>query len=285
MGDKLSSLEWLPDAVDSSAGASANGHHGFSKSALISALRYLRNTALNAVFPHTCPVCDVCLQGDAGLCLPCWQQMDLISPPFCERLGTPLYCDLGPNAWSAAALVNPPDYARARAAALYNGPARTLVRQFKFNGQPKLARFLAHCMLRASRELVEAGTILIPVPLHRARLRQRTYNQAALLAYEIGKAFGCKVIADGLSRTRKTIQQVGLKRAARAQNVKGAFAISDQFMPYVSGAHIVLVDDVLTTGATVEECTRILKSAGARQVDVLVFALVDPEHGKSDSLG
>ncbi|WP_161831316.1 phosphoribosyltransferase family protein, partial [Pseudovibrio sp. POLY-S9] len=103
------------------------------------------------------------------------------------------------------------------------------------------------------------------------------------LANDVGRHLEGQVLLDGLVRTRRTNQQVGLKRGARTANVKGAFAVADHFLSEVSGAHVVLVDDVLTTGATVEECARVLKAAGAEQVDVLVFALVDPENMSDDS--
>ncbi|KZL16556.1 Ribose-phosphate pyrophosphokinase [Pseudovibrio axinellae] len=274
MGDKLSSLEWLPDTVDRAPLTSAP---------LTARLAFPRRfkqglqLLLNAVFPHSCPVCDELVQSDGGVCLSCWQTLELISAPYCERLGIPLHYELGPNAWSAAALVNPPDYDRARASVLYNGPAKELVKRFKFYGEIRLSKLLAVCMLNAATELLQSDSILIPVPLHTARLRERTYNQSALLAREVGTRLDCQFILNGLFRTRRTNQQVGLKRDARTANVRGAFAVSDDFLPNVSGANVVLVDDVLTTGATVEECARVLKAAGAARVDVLVFALVDPD--------
>jgi len=275
MGDKFSSLEWLPDAVER---AELPDKHRLKDLKLLPYLKRSLSFALDALFPHCCPVCSELVQGEGGLCLSCWQKLDLISAPYCERLGVPLHYELGPNAWSAAALVNPPDYERARAAALYNGPAQELVKRFKFYGEIRLSKFLAGCMLNPGAELVTAESILVPVPLHSSRLRERTYNQSALLTREIQKHLGGQSLLDGLVRTRKTNQQVGLKRGARTANVKGAFEVSEHFLAKVSGAHVVLVDDVLTTGATVEECTRVLKAAGAKQVDVLVFALVDPEN-------
>ncbi|GHB28975.1 amidophosphoribosyltransferase [Pseudovibrio japonicus] len=280
MGDKFSSLEWLPDLVDRTEQPVQHRSRNFE---VLSSLRRGLTVVLDALFPHSCPVCNELVQCDGGLCLSCWQTLELISAPYCERLGVPLHYDLGPNAWSAAALVNPPDYDRARAAVLYNGPARELVKRFKFYGEVRLSRFLAKCMLNAGAELVSLESFLVPVPLHRSRLRQRTYNQSALLVKEIGHHLGGRVLLDGMVRTRKTHQQVGLKRGARTANVGGAFHVAEHFLPLVSGAHVVLVDDVLTTGATVEECARVLKAAGARQVDVLVFALVDPENFSADN--
>ncbi|MGG9999601.1 ComF family protein [Pseudovibrio ascidiaceicola] len=280
MSDKFSSLEWLPDAVDR---AEQPLKPSLRKIKVASHLRRGLHFVLDALFPHSCPICTDLVQGEGGLCLSCWQTLELISPPYCERLGVPLHYELGPNAWSATALVNPPDYDRARAAALYNGPARELVKRFKFYGEIRLSKFLARCMLNAAAELVEAESFLVPVPLHSSRLRERTYNQSALLVKDVGRHLSGQVLLDGLVRTRRTNQQVGLKRRARTANVKGAFVIADHFLPKVSGAHVVLVDDVLTTGATVEECARVLKAAGAQQVDVLVFALVHPENMSDDS--
>ncbi len=280
MGDKFSSLEWLPDLVDRTKQPVQQRSRNFE---VLSFLRRGLTVVLDGLFPHSCPVCNELVQSDGGLCVSCWQTLELISAPYCERLGVPLHYDLGPNAWSAAALVHPPDYDRARAAVLYNGPARELVKRFKFYGEIRLSKFLSKCMLNAGAELVAPESFLIPVPLHRSRLRQRTYNQSALLVREIGRHLGGRVLLDGLIRTRKTHQQVGLKRRARTANVSGAFHVAEHFLPLVSGAHVVLVDDVLTTGATVEECARVLKAAGARQVDVLVFALVDPENFSADN--
>ena len=275
MGDKFSSLGWLPDAVDRIERPLRYDLHSVN---IASHLRRGLNFVLDALFPHCCPVCSELVQGDSGLCLSCWQTLELISAPYCERLGTPLHYELGPNAWSAAALVNPPEYDRARAAALYNGPARELVKRFKFYGEIRLSRFLARCMLNAGTDLVVPESFLVPVPLHKSRLRERTYNQSALLVKDVGRHLKGQVLLDGMVRTRRTNQQVGLRRGARTANVKGAFAVADHFLPKVSGAHVVLVDDVLTTGATVDECARVLKAAGAHQVDVLVFALVDPDN-------
>ncbi len=274
MGDKLSSLQWLPETVERPGEKRSDTQ--VSKE-LFNQLKRAFHLVLDAVFPQSCPVCGQLVQSEGGLCLSCWQELDLISAPVCERLGVPLHYELGQNAWSAAALVDPPDYDRARGAVLYNGPAQELIKRFKFYGEVRLSRFLSSCMLSAAAELVLPESIFVPVPLHTSRLRERTYNQSALLARDLAGRFESRVVLDGLARIRRTNQQVGLKKEARTKNVQNAFVVSSHFLADVYGAPVILVDDVLTTGATVEECTRVLQQAGASRVDVLVFALVDPE--------
>ncbi len=236
-------------------------------------LRYSR-AGVDFLVPPTCPSCGVCVQDSAGLCSACWGKIQFLSPPWCERLGTPLTYDLGPGALSPMAIAEPPEFDRARAAASYTGPARDVVHQFKFANRPALARVLAPMMGRSGAELLQDGVVLVPVPLHWMRLWQRTYNQAALLAQEIGRARGLDVDCLALQRVRRTTGQVGLKRDERRKNVRRAFVVAEERRFAVQGRHVVLVDDVLTTGATVEACTRALRRAGAAQVDVLVFARV-----------
>ncbi|MDX5594863.1 ComF family protein [Pseudovibrio sp. SPO723] len=230
------------------------------------------------VVPPTCPSCGICLQERAGLCAACWGLVQFLSPPWCDRLGTPMPYDCGPGAVSPAAIAEPPDYDRARAAASYTGPARDIVHQFKFSNRPALSKVLAPMMVRGGAELFESDPLLVPVPLHRWRLLKRSYNQSALLAHAISELTGLQHDVFALQRIRHTSGQVGLKRAERRKNVRKAFEVPEEKRFVVTGRHVVLVDDVLTTGATAESCARALKRAGASAVDVLVFARVNPEH-------
>lgn len=276
-------MEWRPEGVDSSGAGREEALWRVLAGRGVDALKAAGRGVLDFALPPMCPVCERCVQGQPLLCDQCWPDLKLLSPPWCDRLGIPLHYDLGEDGWSAAALADPPLFDRARAAALYEGPARDLIHAFKFRRHYKLSHLLAPIMLRAAREVVGDAGVLVPVPLHSARLRQRGYNQAALLAQEIGKQMEREVVPDGLVRLRRTRQQVGLTREDRRANVRDAFALSERFGFSVAGAHMVLVDDVLTTGATANECARLLKEAGAAQVDVLVFALVDPTHTESET--
>jgi ComF family protein len=173
-----------------------------------------------------------------------------------------------------------PVYDRARAAMLYDGTARRLVHQLKYSDRMDLAGLMARWMVIAGRELLDGADLLVPVPLHRRRLIWRRFNQAAALANAISRQTAVPADVMLLERSKPTRSQVGLSRAGRRRNVRGAFKLSPKFSSgaagqhAVAGKHIVLIDDVLTSGATVEACAAVLRRAGAAQVDVLTLARV-----------
>ena len=235
-----------------------------------SALGLIRDTAL----PPTCLACRVPLADEGGLCAACWAKLSFITRPYCERLGVPFASDLGAGTLSAAAIADPPAYGRARAVARYDDVARRLVQALKFADRGDLAGPLGAMMARAGAELLADAEALVPVPLHWTRLWRRRFNQSALLAESIGRARGLPVRNDWLIRRRATPHQIGLKPAERAENVQGAFAVPPAARGELARRRIVLIDDVLTTGATAEACARALTRAGAARVDVLVFARV-----------
>jgi ComF family protein len=172
------------------------------------------------------------------------------------------------------AIANPPAYDRARAAVRYDDVARTLVQAFKYDDRLDLAPMMAQWMVRAGRELLSGADALIPVPLHWRRRWARRFNQSAVLAGQIAGLCGVPVAHEALKRVRATAQQVGRSKADRAENVQGAFSVPAEQRADIAGRNLILVDDVLTSGATVDACTRVLLRAGASHVDVLVFARV-----------
>jgi ComF family protein len=202
--------------------------------------------------------------------------MPFIEQPWCARLGTPFSHDLGEGALSARAIADPPVYDRARAAALYQGTARDLVLSLKFGARRDVAGVMGQLMARNGRELLEPGSVLVPVPLHRFRLWQRRFNQAALLADAVSRASGVAMDPLALERIRRTRQQVGLSAKERQINVRRAFQVTDAGQGRLHGRNVILVDDVLTTGSTLAACTRVLRAAGVARVDVLTFAIADP---------
>jgi ComF family protein len=233
------------------------------------ALGLLLNTAL----PPLCAACRQPLGGSGGLCAACWSKVSFIAPPYCERLGIPFAYDPGPGILSMEAIADPPAYGRARAAVRFDDVARDLVHALKYGDRLDLAATLGGWMARAGREVLGEADALVPVPLHWRRLFARRFNQAAVLASVISRASGVPV-SHAVRRVRATPQQVGLSRAERAANVQGAFRVAAGDAAAVHGRRLVLVDDVLTTGATIDACARALLRAGARSVDVLVFARV-----------
>lgn len=209
-----------------------------------------------------------------GLCASCWSKLSLIEPPYCARLGIPFTYDPGPGLLSMEAIANPPAYDRARAAVRYDDIARALVLSFKYGDRLDLAPMMGRWMARAGREFIAEADALLPVPLHWRRLWARRFNQSAALAGAISDICSKPVLHGALKRVRATPQQVGLSKTERADNVQGAFRVPADEKAHVAGRRLVLIDDVLTSGATVDTCARALLRAGAAHVDVLVFARV-----------
>jgi ComF family protein len=229
--------------------------------------------ALDTALPPLCAACRTPLGNLGGLCAACWSRMSFIAPPYCERLGIPFTYDPGPGILSMEAIADPPAYGRARAVVRYDDIARDLVHRLKYGDRLDLAAAMGQWMARASRELLDDADALVPVPLHWRRLWGRRFNQAAALA-KAAAGSRIPVLTAALGRVRATPQQVGLSRSARAVNVQGAFVVTKDGKAAICGKRLVLVDDVLTSGATVDACARALLRAGARNVDVLVFARV-----------
>ncbi|MBI1201806.1 MAG: ComF family protein [Rhodopseudomonas sp.] len=229
---------------------------------------------LDIALPPLCPSCREPLGSGTGLCAACWSRLSPIEQPYCPRLGIPFVYDPGPGIISMEAIAHPPAFGRARAAVRYDEIARKLVLSFKYADRLDLAPMMGAWMARAGQELLEGADALLPVPLHWRRLWSRRFNQAASLAGAISSHCGVPVWPDVLARVRATPQQVGLSKVERADNVQGAFRVPANQKARVKGRRLVLIDDVLTSGATVDTCTRALLRAGAANVDVLVFARV-----------
>jgi ComF family protein len=172
------------------------------------------------------------------------------------------------------AIANPPAYDRARAVVRYDDVARTLVHGLKYSDRPDFSPMMGRWMARAGRELLTDADALVPVPLHWRRRWARRFNQSTALAGAISVVCGVRVAHNGLKRVRATPQQVGRSRMERADNVQGAFVVPPENRVQIAGRRLVLVDDVLTSGATIDACTRVLLRAGAAHIDVLVFARV-----------
>lgn len=229
--------------------------------------------ALDVALPTLCPACREQVRG-GGLCALCWSKLTMIAPPYCERLGIPFAYDPGPGVLSMQAIADPPAYHRARAAVRYDDIARALVHALKYGDRIDLAPAMGRWMARAGRELLKDADAIIPVPLHWRRLWARRFNQSVLLSQAISRESGVPVADAALKRIKATAQQVGLTQSERAENVQGAFRVPPDRKAEVAGRRMVLVDDVLTSGATSDACALALLRAGARNVDLLVFARV-----------
>ena len=240
-------------------------------------------TALDLVLPHLCMACREPVDGPGRLCAACWSAVDFIVDPMCDSCGLPFDYAIGPGAVCGACARAAPAFDRARAAMRYGDVARRLVAGFKYADRLHLAPALAQWLARAAAPLLDgAGSpdvlpdvLIVPTPLHRRRLVARRFNQSAMLAQGLARLSGVPVALDALERRRATPPQAAARSAARRRrNVAGAFRVPPHRRAIVEGRRILLVDDVLTTGATVEACARALRAAGAARVDAATLARV-----------
>ncbi|GLS30647.1 comF family protein [Mesorhizobium albiziae] len=228
------------------------------------------------MFPPVCAGCRRQVSQPGTLCGACWPKLTFLEQPWCAVMGTPFSHDMGEGFLSADAIANPPPFKRARAAVSYSGVARQMVQGLKYRDRTDLAPWMARWMLRAGSELLPDAEVVVPVPLHWRRLFSRRFNQSAELARAVAMLSGKRFEPSAVRRVKVTKQQVGLARGERHDNVRGAFRVPSEAEIQVSGRHVLLVDDVYTTGATVSAVTKALKRAGAAEVDVLTFARVIP---------
>ncbi len=206
------------------------------------------------------------------LCGACFASIDFIAPPICARLGVPLPYEAGEPRLSAAAIASPPVYDRARAAARYSDTMRELIQGFKYRDRHEGLPLFARWLNKAGAELLADADLIVPVPLYPSRLWWRRFNQAAMLALAVGRLAGVPVDCAVLRRVKRTASQVGLSAEQRRRNVRGAFRVDKAHAARVRGKKLVVVDDVITTGATAEACARALKRAKAARVDILALA-------------
>jgi ComF family protein len=244
---------------------------------LAGALRATFGLAVDVALPQLCAACREPVGGE-GLCAPCWSKLSFIARPYCERLGIPFPYDPGPGVLSMEAIADPPAYRRARAAVRYDDVSRKLVHALKYGDRLDLAPTMGRWMATAGRELTAEADVIVPVPLHWRRQWARRFNQSGLLGEIVATASGVPVAHNLLKRVKATPQQVGLSQTERAANVQGAFAVPAASKAAVAGQNLLLIDDVLTSGATADACARALLRAGAASVNVLVFARVVAPH-------
>ncbi len=231
--------------------------------------------ALQLVYPPQCISCAAAVQSDFGLCADCWRDTPFITGLVCDQCGLPLPgADADERALCDDCMTVARPWSRGRAAILYQGNGRNLVLALKHGDRMDLARPAAAWMAKAAQPILTPGMLVVPVPLHWIRLFWRRYNQAALLSGAISKAAGLEMCPDALQRKRSTGNQDGKTRDARFANLVGAFAVASSREVRVRDRDVLLVDDVMTSGATFAAATEALFAAGARSVSVLGLARV-----------
>lgn len=226
--------------------------------------------ALNALFPPQCMACNALVKNHGTVCQECFGQLHFITTPMCAHCGFPFEYDLGEGALCGECIDELPAYDSAYSAFIFDDTSKALLHKLKFEDQIHLARIFADWLMRHMPP-VDVDMVM-PVPLSRKRLFSRRYNQSALVAKQLAKRLEISYQPTMLRRIRHTTPQTGLTRAQRLDNVHGAFAISPAARASLHGKSILLLDDVMTTGATIEACTDALKKAGAGKVHVVTLA-------------
>jgi ComF family protein len=228
---------------------------------------------LDLLLPPRCLGCGVEVTGEVGLCPACWSGLHLLAPPWCRCCGYPLPHALADQPLCERCAATPPAFDRARAALRYDARSARLVLGFKRGGRLEGVAQFARWMAQAGEELLADADLVLPVPLHRWRLVQRGFNQSALLAQRLARLTGRAWSPSVLLRHRRTASQQGLGAAERSENITAA-SFRVRRPERVAGQRVLLVDDVLTTGATLAACVTVLRRAGAARVDALTLARV-----------
>ena len=234
---------------------------------------------LDVLLPPHCLTCDRPVDAPGHFCAECFRGAAFITEPCCTHCGVPFSHagQGGAERLCPGCRAHPAPWGQARAALRYDGHAKRVLLPFKHADRPELANALAPMMARAGAPLLRRAEVIVPVPLHRRRLFGRRYNQAALLARALARLSGVPAVPDLLRRTRPTVSLGDLGAQARTEAVAGAFAVRPARASRLAGRRVLLIDDVMTSGATANACALALLAAGAAAVDVLVAARVpDP---------
>ena len=228
---------------------------------------------IDLIYPPRCPLCGEGLAAQGGLCSACWQELAIPGEPACALCQRPFGEGVQEGMVCAPCLAAPPRHDGIAAGTLYNDASRKLVLAFKHGRRIALAPLLAR-LVAARLPKLDGEWLAVPVPLHRLRLWRRGFNQSALLAREIARLSAAALVVDGLVRRKATPVLGGLGRKARARALSGAIGVNPRRAGQLKGARVLLVDDVMTSGATSDACVAALKRAGTEQVIVACFARV-----------
>lgn len=252
--------------------------------------RYISNgvkSFINLFYPLSCYICRVRLSPlrDIPLCDQCLQGIQFNPSPFCRRCGTHLPAFSQKEAYYCKKCRTTPYYfKRAFSVCVYDGIVKQCIHLFKYKRKLALARFLCRLLIDFTQSfiVIEKIDLIIPVPLHPRKLRQRQFNQAGILAKALSRAFNKRLKHNALVKIKDNPAQVNLPQAKRIKNARGCFRVKS--LPAVKGKNILLIDDVLTTAATVNECAKVLRQAGAKKIEVLTLARADLKSEKKKQL-
>lgn len=240
----------------------------------------LKTRLVDLIYPPRCLACPELTHAPHGLCAACWRETHFIAGTTCGKCGAPLMGSADGDVCERCER-HPPAWDRGAAAVVYEGAGRRVVLALKHGDRLDMVGPLAGWMATAGRDLIADCDLIAPVPLHWKRLVKRRYNQSAELAKSLSRRSGRPAVVDLMTRVRATIPQEGMTRDARMKNQSGALAVTPRRRAAVAGMAVLLIDDVLTSGATLSACADCLRDAGAHRIDVLALARV----AFADSLG
>ncbi len=233
---------------------------------------------VDMILPPRCIITGEIVDAQGMVSPKAWGELNFIADPMCQRCGLPFDFMEGnvvdDNALCAGCIKSPPNFTQLRSSLIYDDASRNIILSFKHADQMQLVISFVPWLKNAGQDMLAEADFLMPVPLHRWRILRRRFNQSALIAQKLGKHIGVKCLSDGLARIRHTPTQGYLRTKERHQNVKHAFEVNPKHLDVIKGKKIVLIDDVFTTGATVEECTKKLLKSGALSVSILTLARV-----------
>lgn len=229
---------------------------------------------IDILLPPVCELCRKPISQPHMLCSACWMEIDWISGPICAVSGIPMPYDLGPQAVCPAVLANPPSYDWARSVGFYSGSLAHLIRRMKFSDQPDICILFAQWLARLMPHPLPPTALIVPVPLHYRRYVGRRYNQSSILARELSHILKRQYVSDLLVRKRPTLPQTSLPRRQRMKNVRGAFMVKPKYANLLHQRTVILVDDVITTSATIESCAHVLRRAHVGEIGIISVARV-----------
>ena len=230
------------------------------------------NNFLNVIFPARCIACGAMIIDTVKICADCWHKIDFISQQCCKKCGIAFEYDLGVGAVCLSCETMQVAYSKAIFLFKYNEIGKRIIHKLKYYDHTYLAKYLANTAFRVIKSNFSNCDVVIPVPLHRKRLMSRLYNQSALISKELAKLmcidFGC----NALLKVRHTVPQTALTKLQREKNVKNSFIANPSQKYLFLNKNALLVDDVMTTGSTIKECSKVLIEAGCKEVFVFTLA-------------
>lgn len=226
---------------------------------------------LNLLFPRKCSICES-YSSESEVCSECWSNCNFITKPYCNICSHPFAYENDPKAICGACIAAKPKYDKAISVFQYDDYSKKIIHKFKYQDQLHVLNYFVRLMLNMGKEVIDQSDIVIPVAMHKYKLLKRGYNQAALLAMRIATEKKIKYLPQALIKNNNSQAQAGLKKDERLLNIKNSFELNPKYKEFLKGKRILLVDDVITTGATILECCKTLTKAKPDKIFVLTLA-------------